>query len=229
VFTRSGSTWSQQGVKLVGSGATSESYQGTSVALSADGNTAIIGARFDNNATGAAWVFARSAGTWSQQGAKLVGSNGGDAQQGWSVAVSADGNTMLSGGYADSSNHGAVWVFTRSGGTWSQQGTKLTGSGTAVAPTQGMSVGLSADGNTAIFGGPAENTTGATWVFTRSSGTWTQHGAKLVGTGAAGTSPGEGWASALSADGYTAVIGGAFDHSATGAGTNYGATWVFTQ
>jgi hypothetical protein len=43
VYTRSGGTWTQQGSKLVGSGATGAAYQGNSVALSADGNTAVLG------------------------------------------------------------------------------------------------------------------------------------------------------------------------------------------
>jgi hypothetical protein len=47
--------------------------QGTSVALSGDGNTAIVGLPGDNNQTGAAWVYTRSNGVWGQQGSKLVG------------------------------------------------------------------------------------------------------------------------------------------------------------
>ena len=46
-----------------------------------------------------------------------------------SVALSADGNTALIGGPGDNCDVGAAWVFTRSGSTWTQQGTKLTGSG----------------------------------------------------------------------------------------------------
>ncbi len=53
----------QQGAKLVGTGAVGTSiYQGASVALSADGNTAIVGGPDDNNAVGAAWVWTRSNG-----------------------------------------------------------------------------------------------------------------------------------------------------------------------
>ena len=69
----------------------------------------------------------------------------------------------------------------------SQQGPKLVGTGASGVPQQGASVALSADGNTAIVGGPGDNNgQGAAWVYTRSGGVWTQQGNKLVGTGASG-------------------------------------------
>ena len=68
-----------------------------------------------------------------QQGAKLVGADAaGAANQGFSVAVSGDGNTAVVGGVNDNSSAGAAWVYTRSGGAWSQQGTKLVGTGAAL-------------------------------------------------------------------------------------------------
>ena len=63
----------QQGAKLTGAGAVGPGRFAYSVALSADGDTALIGARYDTSDAGAAWVFTRSGATWSQQGAKLVG------------------------------------------------------------------------------------------------------------------------------------------------------------
>src|ERR1035438_807725 len=172
VFTRSGGVWSQQGNRLVGTGAGGLAHQGD-VALSADGNTAIVGGPFDNSSTGAAWVFTRSGGVWSQQGNKLVGTGAvGNAEQGVSVALSADGNTAIVGGYADNNRAGAVWVFARSGDVWTQQGSKLVGTGAVgsiVSAEQGYSVALSGDGNTALVGGPFDDSpTGAVWVFTRS-------------------------------------------------------------
>src|SRR6266566_7555663 len=110
--------------KLVGTGAVGTGNQGMSVALSADGNTAIVGGPGANNAdrdrppsggpAGAAWVFTRSGGVWRQQ-AKLVGTTseygGGLWSQGASVAVSADGNTAIVGGPSDNRTTGAAWVF----------------------------------------------------------------------------------------------------------------------
>jgi hypothetical protein len=57
VFTRSGATWTQQGAKLTGTGETGAGFFGYSVALSADGNTALIGGPTDNSDVGAAWAF----------------------------------------------------------------------------------------------------------------------------------------------------------------------------
>jgi Divergent InlB B-repeat domain/Viral BACON domain len=154
-------------------GAVGAAQQGVSVALSADGNTAILGGPGDNSNAGAAWVFALSGGVWTQQGNKLVGSGAvanptSGLGQGYSVAMSADGNTAIMGGYNDNSSTGAAWVFTRSGGVWTQQGSKLVGTG-GVGPepdNQGDSVAMSADGNTAILGGPGDNSNaGAAWVF----------------------------------------------------------------
>src|ERR1035437_10541180 len=90
----------QQGPKLVGTGAVgSPVYQGESVAISSDGNTAIEGGYFDNNNVGAVWVFTRSGGVWNQQDQKLVGSGAaGICNQGISVAISSDGNTSVVGG-----------------------------------------------------------------------------------------------------------------------------------
>jgi hypothetical protein len=113
--------FTQQGPKLVGFEPPPQplapTAQGFSVALSADGNTAIVGAPVggigDNDGTGAVWVYIRSNGVWFQQGLKLV-PNAGGVNRGWSVALSADGSTAIVGGSGDNSNAGAV--FTRSGG-----------------------------------------------------------------------------------------------------------------
>jgi hypothetical protein len=81
-----------------------------SISVSGDGNIAIVGGPADNDSVGAAWVFTRSGGAWSQQ-AKLVGTGAvGTAQQGLFVSLSGDGNTAIVGGEGDDSA-GAAWVF----------------------------------------------------------------------------------------------------------------------
>jgi Secretion system C-terminal sorting domain len=224
IFTRTGTTWAQQGTKLVGTGGTgSVQSQGKSVAISADGNTVLIGSSTDNSSQGAVWVFVRNGTTWTQQGNKLVGTGGAISQQGWSVALSADGNTALVGGQGDNAFQGAAWVFSRTGTTWTQEGNKLVGTGGVGNRSFGWSVALSADGNTALMGGAVDNSSkGAAWVFTRTGTTWTQQGNKLVGTGSVGESF-QGSAVALSSDGNTAIVGGSDDNN------NQGATWVFTR
>ncbi len=225
VFTRSGGVWSQQGAKLVGTGLgfVGGTDQGTSVAISADGNTAVVGGPdLDLADQGATWVFTRSGGVWSQQGV-LVGNGAASLNsQGISVAISSDGNTVIVGGQHDDDLTGAAWVFTRSGGVWSQQGPKLVGTGADGAAWQGTSVAISADGNTALVGGPGYQDLGAVWVFTRSGGVWSQQGPRLVGTGADGAAR-QGTSVAISGDGNTAFVGGSGDNSGAGA------TWVFTR
>ena len=224
VFTRSGGVWTQQGAKLVGSGAVGTSVQGTSVSLSADGNTAIVGGPNDNAFIGAAWVYTRSGGVWTQQGGKLIGTGAtGAARQGISVSLAGDSNTAMVGGYVDNANAGAAWVFTRSGGVWTQQGAKLVGSGAVGGAQQGFSVSLSADGNTGVVAGFADNaSTGAAWEFTRSGSTWTQVGTKLVGTGAVGAAS-QGFSAAISGDSATLIVGGYADNSGVGA------AWIFSS
>ena len=225
--------FSQLGPKRVGTGAIGGAEQGHSVALSANGNTAIVGGPEDNSLTGAAWVYTRRGGVLSQQGSKLVGTGGiTSPQQGYSVALSADGNTAIVGGYGDNGNIGALWVYTRSRqGLWTQQGSKLVGTGAVGQSFQGASVALSAGGNTAIVGGYGDAFGhGAVWVYTRSHGLWTQQGSKLVSTDLVGQSV-QGYSVALSGDGDTAAVGGPNDNSGSGIGaavvyTRSGGVWT---
>jgi Secretion system C-terminal sorting domain/IPT/TIG domain len=233
VYTRSGTTWAQQGPKLVGTGGVNSLvYQGRSVYLSADGNTAIIGAPQDHNGYGATWVFTRSGNSWTQQGPKLIGTGAtiigaGGPEQGVAVALSADGNTAMIGGNGDSSAWGAAWIFTRSGGVWTQQGHKLVGSGAVGAAQQGFTVALSADGNTAMMGGSEDNSgQGAVWVFTRSGTTWTQQGPKLVANSGLSGPASFGTYVSLSADGNTALIGAGDSTLLSGP---RGATYLFKR
>ncbi|MBL9037343.1 MAG: hypothetical protein JNG84_02405 [Archangium sp.] len=219
--------WQQQGPKLVSTDAVGAPRQGWSVALSADGNTAALGGYLDNGRIGAAWVFARDAGVWSQQGPKLVGTGASwpEPQQGSSVALSADGNTLLSGAPLDGrAAPGAAWVFVRTGGAWSQQGSKLapvnTSSGSIYA---GRPVALSADGRVAALGGYYDSAgVGAAWVFTRNDGAWTER-TKLVGTGAIGLANQGGASLALDATG-TLVASGSTKHD-----TDLGTAWLFAS
>jgi len=217
----------QQGSKLKGNDAVGGAVdQGYSVGLSSDGNTAVVGGPIDNTNTGAAWVYTRSSGAWTQQGKKLVGTtSAGPSQQGTSVAISGDGNTILVGGPADSGSGGAAWVFTRSGGNWTQFGPKLAppdGSGAAF----GTSVALTPDGATAVIGGPHDNgSAGAVWVFTRGSSGYSVAGPKL----SLGTSFLElGYSVAVSSNGATIVAGAPFDNGTTGSAYVFarsGNTW----
>jgi hypothetical protein len=216
----------QQGDKKIGTGYAGLARQGYSVDISADGNTAVVGAN-DINSTGAAWIYVRQGGIWTQQGNMLVGTgilpDYPNAAQGYSVAISADGNTVLIGGYRDDYSIGAAWVFVRNNGVWAQQGNKLVGTGAVGSSRQGCYVSLSADGNTAVIGGEGDNNNiGAVWVFKRVNGIWSQQGNKLIGSGYV-SQPNQGNAVAISFDGNTILVGGRNDNSGVGA------VWVFVN
>jgi hypothetical protein len=185
---------------------------GSSVALSADGNTALIGARRDSNNRGAAWVWVRASGVWRPQ-AKLFDTNVyfAGAFQGSAVSLSADGNIAMV------ASNDAARIWTRSGELWTQQATLDT------APVFGLSslsVSLSANGVRALVGGRASNgSRDGALLFVRNGSTWRLNGIRLVATGAGiGISSGS---AALSGDGMTAVIG------SEGDGGNVGAAWIF--
>jgi hypothetical protein len=223
---RAGAQGFGDGPKLVGTSVmpSAPSAQGASVALSADGSTAIVGAPQDANYAGAAWVFTRTNGRWSQQ-AKL-GYPAGNESQGSSVALSADGNTALVGAQSDGNGVGAVWVFTRTNGVW-PGGQKLVPNNAGGQAGVGASVALSSDGNTALIGGPFDvqngAAIGAAWIYTRAGSTWTQ-GAKLVGSVKGAPVPGQqGRSVALSSDATTALVGGPLASSGSGS------VWVFVQ
>jgi hypothetical protein len=211
--------FSQQGPELSGGG--------QSVALSADGDTAIVGGANS-------FIYTRNRnGVWAQQGGAL--------NQSQSVALSANGNIALVG-----TGSGAL-VYTRdSNGVWTQQGSVLTANDAVGNPGLGQSVALSADGSTAIVGGPydnlnpsfsiGENTvgpTGAAWIYTLSDGVWTQRGSKLVGVGTPVGVPADqnqGWSVALSANGDTAIVGAPGPFVGWQVFTQIpGAVWVFTR
>ena len=84
------------------------------MAISSNGNTALIGGPTDNAGAGAAWVLAHSGTAWEQQGEKLTAKSGeeiGEGNLGTSVALSSEGNTALIGGPTDNAGVGATWVF----------------------------------------------------------------------------------------------------------------------
>jgi FG-GAP repeat len=205
VFVRTGAVWSQQAyLKASNTGEAEDGDQfGFSLALSDDGNTLAAGAisedsadaringnQADNSASsaGAVYVFVRTGSRWSQQAyIKSSSPNGADANDlfGYSVGLSADGNTLAVGSYdeAGSSNvingpednnapgTGAVLIFTRSGRSWSRQA-YLKASTQDRADSLGAWVAISDDGNTVAAGAPDEDslTTGINTVETGHSG-----------------------------------------------------------
>jgi len=234
IFTRSGTTWSQQ-AKIQASDKQASDYfgEGWGVAISSDGNTAILSAHGeDTGATGAGavYIFTRSGTTWSQQ-AKIQAS---DKQQGDAfgreLGISSDGNTVIAAAWSEDtggSQAGAVYIFTRSGTTWSQQA-KIQASDKQANDYFGQSAAISSDGNTALVGAYGEDTgatdAGAAYIFTRSGTTWSQQ-AKIQASDKQAQDY-FGITADISGDGNTALVGAYTED--TGA-TNAGAVYIFTR
>jgi hypothetical protein len=220
-----------QGNKLVSNDAVVGSRLGTSVALSQDGSTAIVGGFVDGNGVAASWIFTRTNGVWSQQGPKLVGSGAvagfpASDSQNVDVAISGDGNIAIMGANNDTS----AWVFARNNGIWSQQA-KLVGSSPSPGSVAHTAVALSLDGNTAVLGNSSANGgLGTTWVFTRSNGTWSIQ-TQLVGQGSIAIAQcpvNQGFRVAVVTDGDLDYSGGAVLVGGPGDDNCKGAAWLFT-
>jgi hypothetical protein len=187
------------------------------IQISGDGLTIAVGANNDGVSDGATYIFRKVAGIWSLE-VKLVGTGGAFGRQGNSVALSYNGNTLAVGGSNDSGAFGAVWIFTRTGTTWTQNGSKLITAGQQLGSSQfGTSVALSIDGNTLAIGATQDNFGyGAVYIWTRTNGVWAQQGPKLVPIG--GQGPGLfGNSVAFSGDGNILFVMANIDNGSTGA------------
>ena len=211
IFVRTGTTWSQQAYLKPSNNGAGDGF-GQTVAI--DGDTVIVGARLeDSNATtvngnaadnsasnaGAAYIFVRNSGAWSQQ-AYLKANNSGAtdnfgqavAISGNSVIVGADGEdsnaTGVNGNGANNSatNAGAAYIFVRNGtgvgGTWSQQAYLKAANAEAgdffgravaiAADTVVIGAGLEDSNATTVNGNSTDNSAaaaGAAYVFVRTS------------------------------------------------------------
>jgi uncharacterized delta-60 repeat protein len=249
IYVQSGDVWLLQ-AKLVGrnsrysSSESAKAEQGTSVALSAYGDTVVVGAPRDGS-RGSAWVFSRSGSSWTQLGDKLGGT--GDSlvngvfhnpAQGTSVAISRNGDTIAIGGPGYQDNRGAVWTFTRNGAVgWSQQSRLISEYwnapdykyGDPIPESRfGSSVALSGDGSVLSTGGPYDSSIpGAVWTFVRSvsgsTASWAQFGQALRGNVALGSGVYQGRSVSVSSDGRTLAMGGPGDDD------GLGAVWLFAR
>jgi hypothetical protein len=236
VYVRNGSIWTQQ-VKIVAMDGAVNDWFGDSVSLSADGNTALIGAYGDdvgsNSGQGSAYVYVRNGGAWSQQ-SKLMATDGTlEDYFGYSVTLSADGNTALVGAYTDdingNSNQGSAYVYVRNGTIWTQQ-VKLAIEAGGISDYFGSSAALSANGNTALIGAAGEDigensNQGAAYLYVRDGSIWIQQ-TKLMATDG-GSNDAFGNSIKLSWDGTIALIGAGGDTIDEKYGQ--GSAWVFSN
>ena len=270
-------------------GGANQGHSGNSVAISGDGTTMIVGAPYESGgatgvngnqndnsayASGAVYVYVRQGDDWIQQAYVKPSNTGQSDHFGASVAISRDGNTMavsahweasaatgVNGNQGDESirQAGAVYVFTRTGSSWSQQA-YLKASNTGRPGEGGMpgdgdqfgyAVALSGDGNTLAVGAIAEDSAaqqingdqkddsqasaGAVYVYSRTGTAWAQQ-AYVKGSHVE-TGDMFGFAVALNYDGNT-LVASAFDERGSGRGINVphdnrangsGALYVFTR
>lgn len=258
----------------------SNDWFGYEVVMSADGNTLAVSAvnedsaatgvggnQADNSAmhSGAVYVFVRVAGVWSQQAYIKASNTDASDSFGGALALSQDGNTLavgaaaerslavgINGNQADNTADwvGAVYVFTRSGASWSQEA-YVKASNSAHYTGFGNDVALSADGNTLAVGCPGDHGgasgigasqafaawyVGAAFVFVRSGVTWSQQ--EYIKASNADPLDNFGYSVALSADGNTLAVSAVDeDSNATGIGGNQldnsassaGAVYVFVR
>ena len=223
VFTRTGTTWTQQ-QKLTASDGQADDYFGGSVSLFND--TALIGAFVWNGGAGAAYVFTRAGTIWTQQ-QKLTASP--PELEWFGTSVSLYGNTALIGAVGTWTANGAAYVFTRTGTTWAFE-QKLTASDGAEDDNFGYSVALY--GDTALVGAYGDDDngdeSGSAYVFSRTETTWAQQDKLLASDGEAGDS--FGWF--VSLDGDTALISAYWSENGKGSAyvfTRSGTTWTQQQ
>jgi FG-GAP repeat len=248
VFSRQGGSWTTHGTPLVAGGAgprppgSAQELENfaSSVAVSGDGDTILVGAEWDSGNTGAAWVFARSGAGWMQQGPKLTATSPSEGESfGDSVALSSDGEVALVGAAGNRQRppegdpaEGAADVFARSAGVWAQTA-KLTNGEHDYGWGFGRTVALSADGNTALIGAH-----GRAIIYYSGSAGWSEHHPALEadpyednavygGTNAFGSMV------ALSGDGTRALVGapaeegcGRYDNESC---SDTATVWAFTR
>ena len=214
--------------KLTASDTAAGDQFGRVVAL--NGDTAIVGAFAEDNTkgneAGAAYVFVRNGGVWTQQ-QKLMASDGAPNDNfGFSVAI--DGDTALVGAIRANTSTGvdagAVYVFTRIAGVWTQQ-QRFQASDGALNDAFGGALDL--DGDIAVVGSDGDddggNLAGSSYVFTKSGGIWTQQ-QKLT---ASDPSAGDNFGDTVAVDGTTIIVGAKNDdHPGK---TDAGSVYVFTR
>jgi hypothetical protein len=236
VWTKSGTTWSQQ-TEIFASDATNSHKFGESVSLSEDGNTLAIGASVGDRV----YIYTRSGSTWTEQKKIVDGvdhtvshsvSNGG--YYGQSVDLTSDGNNLVIGAPSRSdsgSGQGSAYVYTRSGTTWSYQAT-IVPSSRGSRDGFGWSVSIArGDGNTIAIGQKYSNATyaGYAWIFTRSGTTWSEESNFRHSTSV--NADNFGRSLALNSDGNFLLVGAPDDQGVDGSGNNKnsGRAFVFKR
>jgi hypothetical protein len=224
VLARRDGTWSQEAY-VKASNPEAGDFFGEAVAVSGDGSTLAVGARWeaswatgidgdqaDNSAlfAGAVYVYTRGAAAWSPEAYVKASNSEADDRFGSSVALSADGSTLA----VAATWHQQAYVKASNPGAWDQFGRSV------VLSADGSDLAVGADweasGATGIGGDQDDNSaegTGAVYTFARSGSTWSQRlYIKASNTSTLGGA--FGFSVALSADASDLAVGAPYENSA---------------
>lgn len=219
VFQRIGDIWTEQAKLTASDGGGGDNF-GASVAVS--GGTALVGASGISDGRGAAYLFTRTTGVWTQKD-KLTASDGAQRDT-FGQFVALSGDTALIGairGDGATPDQGSAYVFTQAEGKWNQQD-ELTASGGAAGDAFGFWVSVS--GDTAVVGAPGDdNERGSAYVFTRTGADWPQQDHLTASDGAVGDQFGR----SVAVSGETVVVGAQKDD--IGTNLDQGSAYVFTR
>lgn len=196
---------SKQPLELTASDGAQNDQFGSAVAVSGNGEVAVVGAPGNDNGEGTAYVFTKARTGWNQV-AELTASDGapGDAF-GNAVALSRTGSTIVIGAVIHNNVAGSAYVFTRSGDSWTQSTELAPSSESTGAALFGVAVSISSDGSSVLVGAQGQGLGGAAYFFSDQGGGWTQ--TQVVTASDVGAYDAFGSYVALSGDGSTAVIG----------------------
>ncbi|MGB5324728.1 MAG: putative Ig domain-containing protein, partial [Pseudomonadales bacterium] len=210
VFTRDASQWQEQALLQATVPQNGNSF---GIAVSLDGDTAVIGAEGSNKAH----VFVRSGTVWSEQQV-LTGSDSVSGDR-FGSAVAVSGDTLIVGARQKDSGalySGAAYIFTRSGGVWTEQA-KLTPSTPNYTSYFGAAVAL--EGTTAVVGAPGDEQggqdSGSIYVFTGSGAVWSEQ-ANILKNASMGFCANLGASVSLQGDRLVGGAPGGFCHSGSG-------------
>lgn len=227
-YTKVGSSWSYRQTLTDNYGGT-QAY-GYSLSVSGDANTCCISQRDYDSAKGAVHVYIRNGDTWVFQIRISVDDGALYDYFGESCSLSYDGNTLAVGAKGRSSK-GAVYVYRRVGGVWSQQAYLI---GSTTNSSVGISVSVSSSGNTLVTGAPYINSSrGAAYIYSFNGSTWVLEkslAASLNGTAETGLGM-FGYSVAMAPNGLSCVVG-AISRNSNGAVyifTKSGTNWVQQQ
>jgi hypothetical protein len=206
VYTRTGNGWKEEAQIIAHDSAPGDRF-GAAVAI--DKDTLVVGASQKNALTGAAYVYTRSSGKWELQTVLTAG----DAVAGdwFGNAVAVEGDTIAAGALFWKDGRGAVYVFNRSGSSWSEQAVLSPADG-STGDQLGCSMALS--GDTLLAGAQGKTfQTGTAYVFVRAGSAWREQARLTSGDSAVN----DKFGSAVGVSGNAAVIGTAEKAGSRGA------------